>query len=50
LCAPASARGAAGLFGTYSGLWHVYDNGVSAMSCCEKESLFRSNAEKFYRV
>jgi predicted TIM-barrel fold metal-dependent hydrolase len=39
-----------GLYGTYSALWHAYENCVSGISGAEKEKLFRSNAEKFYRI
>jgi predicted TIM-barrel fold metal-dependent hydrolase len=39
-----------GLYGTYSGLWQAYEDCVSGMSSWEKERLFRSNAERFYRM
>ena len=38
------------LFGSYADLWHAYASIVDGASAAEKEALFRSNAERFYRI
>jgi predicted TIM-barrel fold metal-dependent hydrolase len=38
------------LFGSYSTLWHAYDSCVAGFSEREKERLFRTNAERSYRI
>jgi len=37
-------------FGSYTDLWHAYASIVEGMSADEKAALFRSNAERFYRI
>jgi predicted TIM-barrel fold metal-dependent hydrolase len=38
------------LFGSYAGLWQAYATIVEGASAAEKEALFCSNAERFYRI
>ena len=38
------------LFGSYSALWHAFDSCVAGFSEREKEKLFRTNAERSYRI
>jgi predicted TIM-barrel fold metal-dependent hydrolase len=38
------------LFGSYSALWHAYHSCVAGFSETEKERLFRTNAERAYRI
>ena len=38
------------LFGSYTDLWHAYASIVEGASADEKTALFKSNAERFYRI
>jgi predicted TIM-barrel fold metal-dependent hydrolase len=38
------------LFATYEGLWNAYASIVEKLSDTEKEALFKSNAERIYRI
>jgi predicted TIM-barrel fold metal-dependent hydrolase len=38
------------LFATYEGLWNAYASIVKDLSDTEKEALFKSNAERIYRI
>jgi predicted TIM-barrel fold metal-dependent hydrolase len=38
------------LFGSYSQLWHAFHSCVAGLSEAEKEKLFKTNAERIYRV
>jgi predicted TIM-barrel fold metal-dependent hydrolase len=38
------------LYGSYSALWHAFDSCVAGFSESDKEKLFRTNAERSYRI
>lgn len=49
-CMFASNSPVDGLYGTYSALWQAYEKCIEGLSEVEKEKLFRSNAERLYRI
>jgi predicted TIM-barrel fold metal-dependent hydrolase len=38
------------LFATYEGLWNAYASIIKDLSDIEKDALFKSNAERIYRI